>query len=681
MREITVTKTFDKISKIDDVRALIDFLNDASKAYYNTGHSIISDWDFDKKMEQLEQMESELGFKFSNSPTRNVGAEILNELPKSVIDSKYPMLSLNKKHTVQEVLDFISDNDSLIMLKMDGLSVRLVYNNGELISANTRGNGIEGSDILHHVKVFQNVPLNINYKGKLIIDGESIIKYDDFNKINEQLIANGEDEYSHPRMLSSGSLTSLDNTVVKERKLHFYAWRVIEGFDDVLDELHSDSNLFKLLEAKSNGFTITPYISYSPIIDFDQIADIFNHLKNKAKILSLPIDGIVIALDSISKGLSLGRTEKFFKHSIAYKFEDEVYETTLRDIEWSMGKTGELTPIAIFDTVVIDNTNISRAQLHTLGCCTDLQLGIGDKIEVAKANCIIPIIKENKTRSFTFEIPKTCPICGAETDIECCQEDNYGIGEHLYCTNYNCRGKLLGKLTHFVSKDAMNISGLSKSTLKVFMDKGWLNNFIDIYKLKEHKLEMYNLDGFGKTSVDKLLDAIERSKETTMFRFINAISIPQIGKVASKLLDKQFGGDIKGFMDSWKNGFDFTTIEGIGVMTDIKMHEFIKEHYDMLIELINIFNFAVSYGIFNTVEQVFKDKNICITGALNIYKNRNELVEDIEKFGGKVCSSVSKNTHYLLTNDTTSGSSKNIKAKQLGIPIITEEEFRKKIGV
>lgn len=668
----------DKQQKIDETKTLIDILNKASYAYYNSGKAIMSDVEFDRKLEQLEKLETELGFKFSNSPTRNVGAEVVNELSKVVIDSKYPMLSLGKKHTTEEVEDFIENNDSLIMLKMDGLSVRLIYDNGELVGANTRGNGIEGTDILHHVKVFQNVPLTIRYTKKLIIDGEAIITYDDFNVINEKLIENGEEEYSHPRMLSSGSLTSLDNSVVKSRNLRFFAWRVIEGFDNISK---NDSNLFKLIEAKYQGFDIAPYISYSPDVDNGKLSDIFESLKRKSITLSLPIDGIVIAIDSIQKGLSMGRTEKVFKHSVAYKFEDEVVETTLRDIEWSMGKTGELTPIAIFDTVVIDNTNVSRAQLHTLGCCTDLQLGIGDTIEVAKANCIIPIVKENKTRSFTFEIPKKCPICGAETDIECCQEGEHGLGEHLYCTNYNCSGKLLGKLTHFVSKDAMNINGLSKSTLKTFMDKGWLNNFIDIYRLKEHKTEMYKLSGFGKTSVDKLLDAIEKSKNTTLVRFINALSIPQVGKSASKALDKYFKGSVDDFLNSWTNGFDFTIIEDFGVMTDINMHRFIQSNYDMIYELKYIFTFAIVNTYQINVEQIFKDKNICITGSLNIYKNRNELVADIEKFGGKVCSGVSKNTHYLLTNDTTSGSSKNVKAKQLGIPIITEEEFRKKIGV
>lgn len=664
--------------KLDEIKALIDILNFASNAYYNTGKAIMSDAEFDRKIEQLEKLENDLGFVFSNSPTRKVGAEVLNELSKISIDSTNPMLSLGKKHTIEEVLDFIGNNDSLLMLKMDGLSVRLIYDNGKLIGANTRGNGVEGTDILHHVKVFQNVPLTIEYKEQLIIDGEAIITYDDFNTINEQLIENGEDDYSHPRMLASGSLTSLDNSIVKSRKLRFFAWRVIKGFDHISN---NDSNLFKLIEAKYQGFDVVPYISYSPITDNEKLFDIFESLKQKSIALSLPIDGIVIALDSIQKGTLMGRTEKIFKHSVAYKFEDEVVETTLRDIEWSIGKTGELTPIAIFDTVIIDNTNVSRAQLHTLGCCTDLQLGIGDTIEVAKANCIIPIVKENKTRSFTFEIPKKCPICGAETNIECCQEGEYSIGEHLYCTNYNCSGKLLGKLTHFVSKDAMNIGGLSKSTLKTFMDKGWLNNFVDIYRLKEHKTEMYEVSGFGKTSVDKLLDSIEKSKKTTLVRFINALSIPQVGKSASKALDKYFKGSVDDFLNNWINGFDFTIIDDFGAMTDINMHHFIEFNYDMIYELKTILDFVIVNTCQPNVEQVFKDKNICITGSLKIYKNRNELVADIEKFGGKVCSGVSKNTHYLLTNDTTSGSSKNIKAKQLDIPIITEEEFRKKIGV
>lgn len=661
---------------IDEMIALIDLLNIASEAYYNTGKSIMSDTEFDRKMEQLQQLEHKVGFVYSNSPTKRVGAEVVNELSKIQIDSKYPMLSLAKKHSIDEVLEFIGNEDCLIMLKMDGLSVRLIYDNGKLIGANTRGNGIEGTDILHHIKAFQNVPLTINYQGKLVIDGEAIITYSDFDIINEQLTANGEESYSHPRMLASGSLTSLDNSVVKNRKLRFIAWRIIEGFDDILNEDTKDSNLFKLIIAKTQGFYVTPYISYSPNVDNGRLPDIIENLKNKAQILSYPIDGIVIAIDSISKGLKMGRTEKFFRHSIAYKFEDQTFQTILRDIEWSIGKTSELTPIAIFDTVVIDNTNVSRAQLHTLDCCKDLQLGIGDTIEVAKANCIIPIVKENITKSNTFEIPKTCPVCGEPTSIECAD----GI-EHLYCTNYNCSGKLLGKLTHFVSKDAMNINGLSKATLKTFIDKGWVTNFIDIYNLKNLKNELYKLDGFGKTSVDKLLDAIEKSKKTTMSRFLSAISIPQVGKVASKALEKYFNSNIDDFMNHWVTGFDFTVIKDFGELTNINMNHFIKHNYDMVKELRDIFEFETPNANMINVKQIFKDQNICITGSLSIYKNRNELVADIEKFGGKVCSGVSKNTNFLLTNDTTSGSSKNIKAQQLGIPIITEEEFRKKIGV
>ena len=662
----------DKNNKIYRMKELIIRLNDASIAYYNTGDTVMSDREFDKLYDELKQLEEETNTILANSPTHKVGAEVISKL--ETVKHNHPMLSLDKCHTEEELIKFAGNRDCLLMFKMDGLTVSLEYDNGELISAETRGNGEEGSNIIHNALVFKNIPMKINNNGNLIIDGEAIITYDDFDRINESLP--DDKKYKNPRNLASGSVTLLDSSITAKRNIKFIAWRVIKGLDNIGQ---SNSNYAKLKEIEKLGFDIVPMWTYSNNPNNRRsLNEMLSNLRLKAEELSYPIDGAVMLTDSISECAAMGRTDKFFRHSIAYKFEDEKYSTKLLDIEWTMGKTGILTPTAVFEPVLIDGTNVTRASLHNVSILESLGLRKGCTVNVYKANMIIPQISSvefNGNETDSIRVPDTCPICGSKTEI---RKDNNT--KFLICSNTHCNGKLLGRLKHFTSKNAMNIEGLSDATLGKFVSLGWLTNLSDLYKLSEHKIEMYGLEGLGKKSVDKLLAAIDKSKHIKFDNFLYSLSIPLIGKSASKTISKYCNGSADNFIKMIKNNFNFAELEDFGVT----MHESITKWFDnydnslMFAELINIMEFIVPNAEVKT-NTILNGKSFCITGKFLKYSNRNALVEDIESHGGKVVSGVTKVTDYLITNDTTSGSSKNVKAEKLNIPIINEDDLIKMI--
>ncbi len=647
---------------LDKMKSLIKNLNSYRNAYYNNSESIISDKEYDDLYDQLLALEKEVNITLSNSPTQTVGYEVKSKLEK--VKHSHPMLSLNKTKSVDELKEFISNKECLLMHKLDGLTILLTYENGKLIKAETRGNGEIGEDVTHNAKVFSNIPLSIQYTGKLEVEGEAIITYEDFNKINSHL---SEDEkYKNSRNLVSGSVRQLDNKISKERNIKFIAWKVPSG-------IWSDSLRERFTLLFNLGFETVPYCHYvENDHDINYLENDIQHLKDYAKKKGYPIDGLVVAYDDITYGESLGNTRHHPKHSLAFKFYDEEIETTLTDIEWSMGKTGTLTPVAIFEPVEIDGTEVSRASLHNVTIAKELKLGIGDTITVYKANQIIPQIRENITKSDTFLIPKVCPICGEKTAIS---KDN--DSEVLFCTNLNCKGKLLGKLSHFVSKNAINIDGLSEATLGKLIKLGWLNDFIEIYKLRTHREEMCKLEGFGKKSVDKLCKNIEESRNTTLDRFIYSLSIPLIGRTASKAINKYFYGDCESLFQSWGDKFDFSQLNDFGKTMNESMQNYIKRNYDEVYCLAKEFNFITqtSNDQIKIENDQIKDKTFVITGSVNHFENREELKDKIESLGGKVSGSVSAKTDYLINNDVTSTSGKNAKAKQLEVPIISEEDF------
>lgn len=644
---------------INRIKELIEILNNASFNYYNS-NPIMSDCEWDKLYDELKLLEQETNIVYSNSPTQNVGYKVLDKIEK--VTHNHPMLSLDKCHSEKDLIDFANDKDCILSVKCDGLTTSLHYINGKLIGAESRGNGIEGGDILENVMTIKNIPHNIPYKEELIIDGETIIDWNTFNKINECLPI-GQDKFKHPRNLASASLNVLDTKIAASRNMRFIAWRVIKG-------LNCKSVFFSLKEAEKLGFEIVPMWTYTnKSSDKENISVMLSDLQDKADNLGIPYDGAVMAYDDIEYGKSLGRTEKFFRHSIAYKYEDELYETKLKDIEWNTSKTGLINPVAVFDPVDLNGAITTRATLHNVSYIENLQLGIGDTIQVYRANMVIPKVHGNLTMSNTWKLPNKCPCCGGEVEVH-----NENGSKTLHCISTDCKAKLLGKLVHFVSKNAINIDGLSEQTLQKFIDLGWLNTFRDIYYLSDHKEEMYKLDGFGKKSVDKLLESIEKSRNTTLDRFIYGLCIPLIGRTASKVIAKEFNNQAEEFYDIWCHSYDFTKLDDFGDAMNNSMKAFIRDNYRWIAEFIGEFNFRESDTNGN-IKQVLEDKTFVITGSLKAYKNREELVSVIERNGGKVSGSVSAKTSYLINNDVASTSGKNKKAHDLGIPIISEGEF------
>lgn len=654
-----------------DIAARVRELNRASEAYYNTGQPIMSDYEFDKKIEELKQWEEEIGIVLSNSPTHNVGATVLDNIKE--VTHKTPMLSLEKCHSVEEIIKFANNHNLVASIKLDGLTVRLTYKDGDLVLAESRGNGIVGSDVTEHVKQFTNVPLHINKEGTYVIDGEALIKSDDFAEVNK----NGE--YKNSRNLAAGTLSSLDTSVVKERRLSWYAWEVVEGAKE------NDSFTFSLMEAEELGLDVVPNanLGYSEM----DIEEVIEYCFDKAKEYNLPQDGVVFKFDDVEYGKSLGNTSHHFRNGIAYKVFNDSVETILRDIEWSCGKTGILTPVAIFDTVDIDGSEVSRASLHNISIMEEIMDSpwIGQKIGVYKANLIIPAIRwaeqvdydnQNSSNKQFLDIPSVCPICGQPTKI--IKEND---SEVLYCTNEDCKGRLLGQLTHAVSKSALNISGLSESTLDRLIKFGWVTSIKDIYHLSSYKNHMQILDGFGKRSIEKLLNSIEESRNTNLQRFLYALSIPLLGKSASKMIAEAVDRDFDTFIDemTMKGAEYFKYLPGIGDALINSLNTYWKSHYSEIIQLANEFTFEKPNLILNEIPKTLQGKTFVVTGSVNHYKNRDELKADIVTHGGTVVGSVSSKTSYLINNDINSTSSKNQKAKSLNITIISEEDFLKMI--
>lgn len=658
------------MDKFDIVKRVRE-LNTASEAYYNSSKPIMSDAEFDNKLEELRQWEEETGIILSNSPTQNVGATTLSSIKE--VTHKTPMLSLEKCHSTEEIIKFANNHNLVASVKLDGLTVRLTYKNGNLVLAESRGNGVVGSDVTEHVKRFTNVPLHINKEGTYIIDGEALIKLDDFAEINK----NGE--YKNSRNLAAGTLSSLDTSVVKDRKLSWYAWEVVEGAKE------SKSFTFSLIEAEELGLDVVPNVNlgYSEM----DIEEVIEYCFDKAKEYNLPQDGVVFKFDDVEYGKSLGNTSHHFRNGIAYKVFNDSVETILKDIEWSCGKTGILTPVAIFNTVDIDGSEVSRASLHNISIMEEIMDSpwIGQKIGIYKANLIIPAVRwaeqldydnQNSSNKQFLDIPSVCPICGASTRII---KDN--DSEVLYCTNEDCKGRLLGKLTHAVSKSALNISGLSESTLDRLIKFGWVTSIKDIYHLSDYKNHMIVLDGFGKRSIEKLLNSIEESRNTNLERFLYALSIPLLGKSASKMIAEAVDCDFDTFIDEMtiKGAEYFRYLPGIGDTLINSLNTYWKEHYSEIIQLANEFIFYKPNIILDETPKTLQGKTFVVTGSVNHYKNRDELKSDIVVHGGTVVGSVSSKTSYLINNDLNSTSSKNQKAKSLNIPIISEEDFLKMI--
>lgn len=657
----------------DMMIGMINILNEAAEAYYNTGNPIMSDEMFDMRFEDLGRFEEETGFVFSNSPTQRVGAKVLTELNE--VTHVSPMLSLDKCHNINELLKFINNKATVASIKLDGLTCRLTYENGLLVRAETRGNGIIGSDITEHVKQFLNVPMRINKDNAYILDGEAIILDEDFVEINKN------NEYKNSRNLASGSLAVLDTSLVAKRRLRFYGWNVVDGGGNSLKD--------NLVEAKELGFDIVPYWfnpNTSNALNPKNLQGNIDYVFEYARDSGYPYDGIVFKFNDIEYGKSLGSTNHHFKDGIAYKPKDKTYKTKLIDVEWNCGKSGQLTPVAIFEPVDIDGSIVNRASLHNVSIFEDLNLCIDDTIETYKANMIIPQIKRNvsaEQRQYieaieapTIYIPENCPICGGKTKIK--QDNNSKV---LVCTNENCKGKLLGKLTHYVSKNAMDIKGLSESTLEKFIELGWLTCFEDIYKLKSYASEIMELEGFGEKSVKKLLKSIEMSKETTLDRFIYGLSINLIGKSASKDIAVACdNGDIQKFVNimNSENRTPFINLNGFGKAMCESLLCWWINNKEMFYKLANNFNFIKKEDAKNKFG-VLSSKIFAITGSLGYYKNRDELISVIESLGGKVSNNVNAKTDFLINNDVKSNSSKNQKARKFDVEIISEIDFIKMI--
>ena len=651
-----MTKDIERINK------LIDLLNNASEAYYNS-EPIISDYEWDKMYDELKSLEEKTGIVYNNSPTQNVGYTVAKDLEE--VTHNHPMLSLDKTKSIDELRQFAGNRDCFLSVKCDGLTTSLHYLNGKLIGAETRGDGVKGVNVLSNVLTIKNIPHTIPCLDDLIIDGETIIGWDSFRKINEPL--QEDKKYKHPRNLVSGSLQLLDSREATERNMRFIAWRVIKGFKhkSVFEDLKTAEKL---------GFEIVPMYTYSNASeDRENLPNMLEGLRKEADKYNIPYDGAVMATDNYKIAESMGRTETFFRHSIAYKYEDELFETILRDIEWNTSKTGLINPVAIFNPVDLSGAVTTRATLHNITYIKDMRLGIGDRIRIYRSNMVIPKVHDSIDKSGNFTIPDKCPICGGETKVV--KEND---SEVLICTNPDCKGKLLGKLSHAVSKNALNLDGLSEATIQKFINLGWLSSIKDIYHLSDYKSQMSVLEGFGTKSVNKLMKSIEDSRSTTFDRFLYSLSIPMVGKTASKAISEECEGMIGQFIQIMLTNHAkyFKKISGIGDSLVKSLDDYFEKHYQDMWELSQEFEFNVQHAKKNGTS--LSGMSFVITGSLTKFKNRDALKEKIESLGGKVAGSVSAKTAALINNDVESTSSKNKKAKSLGVPILSEDDFIKK---
>lgn len=633
---------------LEEIKALVEELNKYCEAYYSRNESLVSDYEYDEKFDRLLTLEKESGIVLSNSPTNKVGTEVVSALKK--VQHNHPMLSLDKTKNPNDIIKFIGKNKALAMLKLDGLTISLRYNKGVLVSAETRGNGIVGEDVLHTVKTFTNVPLKINYEKELICDGEAVIDYDTFNKINDSLPV----QYKNPRNLAAGSVRQLDSKISSERGVKFILWKCIKGYE-------GNSFMESLDFCSSLGFDVVPYV---------EVSDVKEAIKELKTHTEIPIDGIVFSYDDIAYGKSLGSTGHHVRSQMAFKFYDEEVETVLKNIEWTMGKTGILTPTAVFEPVELEGTTVERASLHNVSIMKELELSYGDTITVYKANQIIPQVKDNLDRSLTDICfpPKKCPICGA--DLEVTKEN---ATEVLMCTNAACEGKLINRISNFVAKSGMDITGLSKKTIEKLCSVGYVNSFLDIYNLSSKNL--LTLEGFGKKKVSNLLSEIEKSKTTSLENFLCALGIPGLGSSGSRKISNKFNGDFWKLSLEISNGFDFSNIEDFGEVLNKNIHSYWDAHIKEIHALARLMKWESER---NAASNELDELSVVITGKLELFKNRQELKDAILSKGGRVTDSVTSKTTVLINNDSTSESSKNKKAKSLGIPVLTESEFIEK---
>ena len=644
----------------DRMRELVDLLNEASKAYYAEDREIMSNFEYDKLYDELIQLEKETGITFSDSPTVNVGYEVVSELPKE--KHPEPMLSLDKTKDREVLADWLGDQVGLLSWKMDGLTVVLTYEGGELVKAVTRGNGEIGEVITANARTFKNIPLKISYKGKLTIRGEAVISYSDFEKINNA-IPDIDAKYKNPRNLCSGSVRQLNSEITAKRNVKFFAFSMVDPEDKELFDSFENSfeNRFKFLSGL--GFQVVEYKR----VNRENLGQTITEFSEKLSSNDFPSDGLVLDLEDVAYGKSLGVTSKYPRYAIAFKWADEQAETTLLEIEWSPSRTGLINPVAIFEPVDLEGTEVRRASLHNISYVKDMQLGIGDRIKVYKANMIIPQISENLTRSGAFVIPDKCPACGGSTEVKS-ENDT----ETLICINPDCPAKNIKLFSLFVSRNAMNIDGISEATLEKFISEGFLHHLSDIYKLSEHRDRIVELEGFGEKSYNNILGSVDNSRNCSMAGFLYGLGIPGIGVANAKLIVKAFANDFQKIMDATEE--DICEIEGLGevIARDFTSYMAKPANREEIERLLREITFVIEE---NNSPQDLAGKTFVITGSLVSFPNRDALKKVIEDRGGKVSGSVSAKTDYLINNDINSNSSKNKNAKKLGVPIITEEDF------
>lgn len=646
----------EKKKKTKRMRELVELLNKARRAYEQENTEIMSNFEYDRLYDELLSLEKELETTLASSPTVNVGYEVLSELPKERHET--PMLSLDKTKDVERLREFLGDQQAVISWKMDGLTIVLTYENGVLKKAVTRGNGEIGEVVTNNAKVFRNVPLSIPFKGELVLRGEAVISYKDFEKINEE-IGDADAKYKNPRNLCSGSVRQLNNEVTAKRNVRFYAFTLVKA-DNVDFE---NSRAYQLKWLQEQGFDVVEHHLVTRDTVGDEVAWFAEHIREN----EVPSDGLVLIYDDISYGQSLGTTAKFPRDSFAFKWEDEVRKTTIREIEWSPSRTGLINPVAIFDPVELEGTTVSRASVYNISIMEELELGIGDTVTVYKANMIIPQIAENLTRSGVSEIPKECPVCKKPTKIS--MENNT---KTLYCMNPKCQAKHVKSFSLFASRDAMNIEGLSEATLEKFIINGYVKDFTDIFHLDRYEAEIKTMEGFGEKSYENLRKRIENARKTTLPRLIYSLGIPNIGISNAKMICRALGEDPKRVIRATEE--ELSAISGVGGVIAGTFVEYFKDtaHVDVFDRLLKEVELTKETS---EEDQKFAGVNFVITGSVEHFVNRAQVKEEIEKRGGKVTGSVTSKTNYLINNDTGSGTAKNKKARELGIPIISEEDF------
>ena len=648
--------------KTKRIRELIGTLRAAGRAYYQESREIMSNFEYDKLYDELVSLEKETGIVFANSPTQNVGYEVVSALPKERHEK--PMLSLNKTKSVEELADWLGGQTGLLSWKMDGLTIVLTYQNGTLVKAVTRGNGEIGEVITANAKAFANVPLNISYQGELILRGEAIIRYSDFEKINEQ-IEDVDAKYKNPRNLCSGSVRQLNSEITAQRHVHFYAFSLVKA--DGIDFKNSRKEQFEWL--KTQGFEVVEYHEVTK----ETLPETVKMYSEAIAENDTPSDGLVLLYDDIAYGQSLGRTAKFPRDSIAFKWADEIQETKLLYIEWSASRTGLINPVAVFEPVELEGTTVSRASVHNISIMEALELGAGDRITVYKANMIIPQIADNLTRSGVRDIPEVCPVCGGQTEVR-----RINDVKSLYCTNPDCQAKKIKSFTLFTSRDALNIAGLSEATLEKFIGVGMIHEYADIFHLDRHQEEIVEMDGFGQKSYDNLIAAAEKASHTTLPRMVYGLGVAGIGLANAKMICRHFKNDFEAMRHATVE--ELVEIDGIGEVLAQAWTAFFSDGKNNAIvdHLLAELTFeAEDEESSEGADEAFAGMNFVITGSLEHFKNRKELQELIERRGGKVTGSVTSKTNYLINNDVASSSSKNKKARELGVPILSEEEFLK----